>query len=291
MGTELYEAGLEPDECGEAWNLSRPGRVLAVHRSYVEAGARCLLTNTFQANPCTLVRHDREDDLEAIAAAAVRLSRSAVGSGGFVLADVGPVLIAPEDSDFSDWSDLARTALAFPPGIDGILLETCSSPRALRAVEFLRRRVLEDDVPLLLSLAYLRRPDGALVTRSDHAPETFARHAESHGAAALGVNCGRDIDVDDAAEVVRRYRAAGCTLPLLARPNAGTPKRVDGRLEYPRSPADMAARLRPLLDAGAAMVGGCCGTTPRHIAAFRPVVDDWNQGERGAALAHPVPPR
>src|SRR5262245_23689773 len=190
MGTELYEAGLEPDECGEAWSLSRPGRVRDIHSAYVEAGARCLLTNTFQANPCALVRHDREDDLEAIAAAAVRLARAAVGPEGFILADVGPILIVPEDRDFSDWSDLARTALAFPPGsVDGILLETCSSPRALRAVEFLRRRVLEEDLPVLLSLAYLRRPDGALVTASGHGPETFARHAESHGAAALGVNC------------------------------------------------------------------------------------------------------
>src|SRR5262249_5825973 len=137
-------------------------------------------------------------------------------------------------------------------------------------------RVLDDeDVPVLLSLAYLRRADGALVTYSGHAPETFARHASRHGVAALGVNCGRDVGLEEAAEVVRRYRRA-TDLPLFARPNAGTPSLAGGEAVYPRTPALMAGGLPELLEAGAAMVGGCCGTTPAHIAAFRPVVEAWN---------------
>src|SRR5262245_4230480 len=151
MGSELYQAGLQPGECGEAWNLARPERVRAIHRSYAAAGARCLLTNTFQANPCALARHGREADLERIVITGVRLARAAAGPGGFVLGDVGPVLISPTDQEFSDWDDLARVVTAFADpaarraGIDGLLLETCSTPRALSAVEFIRRRVLDDE--------------------------------------------------------------------------------------------------------------------------------------------------
>ena len=274
MGSELYQAGLQPGECGEAWNLTRPERVRAIHRAYADAGGRCLLTNTFQANPCALVRHDREADLERIVIAGVRLARAAVGSEGFVLGDVGPLLISETDEEFSDWDDLARTAAAFTDpsasraGIDGLLLETCSTPRALSAVEFLRHRVLEEDLPVLLSLTYLRRPDGALVTHSGHPPETFARHAARHGVAALGVNCGRDIGMEEVSAIVRRYRQA-TDLPLFARPNAGTPSETAGQRTYPRTPVLLAERLPELLEAGAVMVGGCCGTTPAHIAAFR----------------------
>jgi 5-methyltetrahydrofolate--homocysteine methyltransferase len=92
---------------------------------------------------------------------------------------------------------------------------------------------------------------------------------------ALGVNCGRDITIDDCAEIICRYRTV-TDLPLFARPNAGTPTNVDGQWVYPHTPEQMAAELPKLLEAGVSMVGGCCGTTPAHIAAFRRVVDDWN---------------
>src|SRR5262249_41650204 len=97
------------------------------------------------------------------------------------------------------------------------------------------------------------------------------------GVDALGVNCGRDLAVGDAAEVVRRYRQE-TDLPLFARPNAGTPAFVDGKWVYSWTPALLARALPELLKAGVAMVGGCCGTTPEHIAALRPVVEAWNEG-------------
>src|SRR5262249_1344370 len=133
--------------------------------------------------------------------------------------------------------------------------------------------------PLLLSLTYFRNDAGKLTTYSGHAPEWFAERATSYGVSALGVNCGRDIDMDDIIEIIRRYRKV-TDLPLFARPNAGTPQQVDGRWVYPHTPEKMAARLPELLEAGVCMVGGCCGTTPKHIAAFRPVVDAWNR-QRG----------
>jgi methionine synthase I (cobalamin-dependent) len=248
---------------GPLWNLALPVLVRAVHRDYLAAGARVLLTNTFGCNPIALAAAGLEDRLDAINQAAVAHARSAPGGPRFVLGDVGPLLSPGRYEEFADRAALART-LSTLDGVDGLLFETCSTPAALAAVEFALHRIsLAAEVPLLLSLTYHRK-DGQLVTFSGHPPETFARHASRHGVAALGVNCGKDVDLADVAEVLRRYRNE-TDLPLFARPNAGTPL-ADG--SYPRTAATMAAGVQALVAAGASLVGGCCGTTPEHIAAF-----------------------
>jgi 5-methyltetrahydrofolate--homocysteine methyltransferase len=280
MGTELQRAGLQPDECGEAWNAKRAGSVGAVHDSYVAAGAEVLLTNSFQSHPAHLAHYGLEDGLKEINGNAVRLARQAAGRSRFVLGDIGPLLDVDERTEFPDFKVLAQVVASLE-SVDGILFETFSHPRVLSAVEYAFHRVVEVETPLLLSLSYHRSLAGQLVTFSGHAPETFARHAEDHGVAALGVNCGRDIDMNDIIEVIRRYRAV-TDLPLFARPNAGTPTKDGKRWIYPHTPEAMATRLPELLEAGVSMVGGCCGTTPEHIAAFRPIVEAWNkQCQRG----------
>jgi 5-methyltetrahydrofolate--homocysteine methyltransferase len=267
MGTELPRMGLQPGECGEHWNRTHPDRVRAIHDSYVAAGAEVLLTNTFQANPARLARFRLADRLEEINASAVRLARQAAGRSRFVLGDIGPIFDSADAREFPDYRQLGRELLSLE-GVDGFLLETCSSPRALSAVQYAFHRVIEIDTPLLLSLTYRRSPSGDLITNSGHAPETYARHAERSGVAALGVNCGRDIDMADIIAIIRRYRRV-TELPLFARPNAGTPTQQGDRWIYPHAPEAMAARLPELLAAGVSMIGGCCGTTPTHIAAFR----------------------
>jgi 5-methyltetrahydrofolate--homocysteine methyltransferase len=263
MGTRLQAAGLAADECAPLWNLTRPAQVLGVHQQYLAAGARVLLTNTFQSNPVALARYGLEDRLEEINARAVHLARRAPGGPRFVLGDVGPILTPGRYEEFADRRALQRVIESLD-GIDGLLLETCSTPRALAEVEFALHRVgLAGEVPILLSLTY-HVVAGEPVTLSGHRPETFARHAIRHGVAALGVNCGKDIDLPTTAAILRRYRDE-TDLPLFARPNAGTP-RPDG--SYPVSPGEMAAGVPALIEAGAIMVGGCCGTTAEHIAAI-----------------------
>ncbi len=229
-----------------------------------------LLTNTFQSHSLRLAHFGLGERLEEINGGAVRLARQAAERSRFVLGDIGPIIHPNEKEEFTDAKLLGRV-LASLDGVDGFLFETCSSPRALSAVQYAFHRVAEVETPLLLSLTYLRSPTGQLVTRSGHAPETYARHAERHGVAALGVNCGRDIDMDDILDIIRRYRRV-TDLPLFARPNAGTPTKQGERWIYPHTPQAMATRLPELLDAGVSMVGGCCGTTPEHIAAFRVVL-------------------
>jgi methionine synthase I (cobalamin-dependent) len=156
---------------------------------------------------------------------------------------------------------------------DAFLLETCSTPRARYA---LGRLQIEDVPQGMVSLAYQRNGKGKLVTQSGHSPEWFARRAKDWGCVALGINCGKDIGMDDIIEIVRRYRQE-TDLPLFARPNAGTPTRKGKKLVYPLTPQALADRLPELLGAGVCMVGGCCGTRPEHIAACRRIIDEWNR--------------
>jgi methionine synthase I (cobalamin-dependent) len=260
MGSGLLAAGFR---CPERACLEGAGRVRGIHAGYVESGARVLLTNTFQLNPVALARHGLEQHLETIGRKALLIARSAA-PGAWVLGDVGPMFSPGGGVEFQDRAALARV-LAALEGADGILFETCSGPAALSAVQYALHRIPEEEgVPLLLSLSYHRDGAGNLVTCSGHGPETYARHAARHGVAALGVNCGREVDVADACAVLRRYREH-TDLPLFARPNAGTP---DAGGRYPRTAEQMAAGVPALVEAGARMIGGCCGTTRGHIAAF-----------------------
>lgn len=261
-GTELLRAKvLAPGENLTLANRTRPDAVLALHRAYRQAGAEILLTNTFQADAHALERSGSADQANALAAAGVSLARQA--GAAFVLADVGPLLILPDQTECPDRAVLRRL-LASLEGADGVLFETWSSPRALTAVEFALHEVpWTAEVPLLLSLTYRRTTTGRLETLSGHPPETFARHAVRHGVAALGVNCGRDIGLSDITEILRRYRQE-TDLPLFARPNAGSL----GDL----APADLAAHLPEWIDTGLRLIGGCCGTTPAHIQACAAVL-------------------
>jgi 5-methyltetrahydrofolate--homocysteine methyltransferase len=271
MGTELQRAGLRPGECCEMWNLTQHDRVLAIHQAYVAAGAQVLLTNTFQANPTALSRHGLADKLEALCQAAVQAARQACGPNGYVLGDIGPYE--------GESHELGRMVDALD-GVDGLLLETLSSPRQLQQlVEILGRRSSQPAV--FASFTFCRNPADQLTTVDGTDIEYVARQASSCGIDALGVNCGRNISMADMVTIVRRYRSE-TALPLFARPNAGTPRQSDGHWLYPRTPAEMAAELPELLSAGVSMVGGCCGTTPKHIAAFQGVVDAWNAA-RGCA--------
>jgi 5-methyltetrahydrofolate--homocysteine methyltransferase len=271
MGTELIRAGLKPEECGEAWNLTHPEKVRTVHRAYVEAGAEVLLTNTFLANPVALRRHGLGEKCEAICRAAVEHARAEAGPTRWVVADIAP---GPSIGDHPEEFQRFVAALAVTKP-DAILVETCDgSSELIRLLrEFVRLNLTPP--PLLASLAYLQNKDKQVETILGHSPEHAVTLLEIFGPAAVGVNCGRDIGMSQIVGVVRAYHE-GIRRCVFARPNAGTPTQIDDRWVYPHSPEYMASWLPELLQAGVAMIGGCCGTTPAHIAAFRPIIDAWN---------------
>jgi len=280
MGTELQRAGIKNGECHELWNLTQPAKVRGVHQAYLDAGAECLLTNTFQSNQQVLARHGLPDKWAEINHAAVIHAAGIPGRERMILADLGPDIgmgIPPESRQ--SYQHFLESFGA----VDGFLLETACGRDDLISLFFLREG--KERVPFLFSLTYGRNTIGELTTcvgrfAENKPPEFYAERARSWEVDALGVNCGRNLGMAELCEIVRRYRQ--CTdLPLFVRPNAGTPKRVDDRWVYPHTPQEMAGCLPELLEAGVSMIGGCCGTTPEYIAAFKPIIDKWNAKKHG----------
>lgn len=255
MGTALLAAGVRSVNGAP---LTHPGLVRDTHAAHVASGAEVVTTCTFQLNVPALAREGLARQRDRLFAAGVALARGA--GARLVLADLGPEH-GPDGEDF----DPAALSEALRRPADGFLLETWSSPAGLYAADHLAFRSPTGPLPaVLLSLAYHRDAGGALVARSGHPPEYFAREAHRHGVAALGVNCGRDVGLRDIIEILRRYRNE-TDLPLFARPNAGTPQ-PDG--SYPLTPEELADAVPEMVAAGARMIGGCCGTTAAHVAAI-----------------------
>jgi 5-methyltetrahydrofolate--homocysteine methyltransferase len=269
MGTELQKAGLEPGGCGDHWNLSHPGRVLAIQRAYVEAGSQCLITNTFGANRFVLSRYDLSDKVREIAEAAARIARQAMGDHGWVLGDVGPCggFLEPlGDISASELTASLREQIGglLGGGVDAIILETIT---ALDELELGIRAARELGAPCVIaSLAYDKMKDGSFRTMMGVTPEQAARVALSAGAGVLGANCGTGIAPAEFAEIARAYRQVS-DAPLMLQPNAGQPRLEGTTVVYPVAPDEIAPVLLGLTRE-AQIVGACCGSSPAHIAAF-----------------------
>ncbi len=272
MGTQLQLAGLESGHCGEAWNVDHAERVMAIQRGYVEAGSDCLLTNTFGASRIMLNRHGEADRTQAINRAAVEIAREALGGRGFVIGDIGPFgglmepygEIAPADVAFA-FREQARALV--DAGADAIIIETQT---ALEELEIAIMAAREAGAPAVIgSIAFDKMLDVEDVrTMMGVSPEQAAEFMVKHGCDVLALNCGTGIDMVRAAGIVRRYHSIS-GLPVMAQPNAGQPVLENMKVVYRETPEEMVAGLPGLLEAGAQIVGGCCGSTPAHIRLFR----------------------
>jgi len=276
MGTQLQRAGLESGGCGEAWNLDRPERVLAIQRAYVEAGSDCLITNTFGASRIMLARHDQADRTEAINRAGVAVAREALGERGFVLGDIGPFGGLMQPYGEIPRADVERAfreqaRALVEGGADAIIIETQT---AFEELEIAIAAAREAGAPAVIgSIAFDRMADEEDVrTMMGIGPEQAAEFMARHGCDVAALNCGTGVDMAMAAAVVRRYRATA-GLPVMAQPNAGQPVLENLKVLYKETPEQMVAGLPGLLAAGARIVGGCCGSTPDHIRRFREVLD------------------
>jgi len=279
MGTQLMIAGLEQGNSGEAWNLTHPERVLAIQRRYVEAGSECLLTNTFGGSRIMLNRHGIAGDVVAINAAAVAIAREAFGGrDGYVIGDIGPFggLMEPY-GEFTEAQVLdafrEQAKALVDAGADAIIIETQTSLEELGiGIEAAK----EAGAPCIIgSMAYDVTLDGSTFrTMMGVDPERAAEFMLEAGADVVALNCGTRMDMQRAKEAVERYRSA-TALPVMAQPNAGQPKLVNMKVVYDETPDEMVKGVRPLLEAGANIVGGCCGSTPDHIRAFRGAGDAY----------------
>jgi len=285
MGTQLMLAGLEQGGCGEAWNLTQPERVLAIQRLYVDAGSECLLTNTFGGSRIMLARHGHADEVVAINAAAAGIAREAFrGRDGYVVGDIGPFggLLEPYgDVPASDvreaFDEQARALVA--AGVDAIIIETQTS---LEELGLGLRAAREAGAPCVIgSLAYDVTLDGSTFrTMMGVDPEQAAAFMQEHGADIVALNCGTGMDMARARDAVDRYRMV-TDLPVMAQPNAGQPEVVNMRVVYHETPAHMARGVVPLVQAGARIIGACCGSTPDHIREFSRALDAHLHGRDG----------
>lgn len=281
MGTQLMLAGLESGSCGEAWNLTHPERVLAIQRRYADAGADCIITNTFGGSRIMLRRHGHEAELAAINRAGARITREAFGGRpGFVLGDVGPLgaLLEPY-GDLTEADALVAlqeqcTALV-AGGVDAIIIETQTGLEELGlAIDAAKAAGAPS---IIASLAYDLSLDGTFYkTMMGISPEEAAAFVAERGAHIVALNCGTGMDMVGAAQVARAYRAT-CPLPIMVQPNAGLPVLENLKAVYKQLPADMAAGVPAALAAGANIVGSCCGSTPEHTRAIREQVDRFNR--------------
>lgn len=281
MGTQLMLAGLEQGACGEAWNLSHPDRVLAIQRRYVDAGADCLITNTFGGSRIMLNRHGHADKAIEINHAAVEIAQQAfAGREGFVLGDVGPFggLLEPY-GDFTEREVCTafreQTKALVNAGADAIIIETQTS---LEELGIAIHAAKEAGAPCIIaSMAYDVTLDGSTFrTMMGVDPEVAAEFIENNGGDVIGLNCGTNMDMVRARDAVVRFRRVS-DLPVMAQPNAGQPKLVNMQVVYDESPDEMVTGVAPLLTAGASIIGACCGSTPEHIRAFRHAIDQFSR--------------
>lgn len=281
MGTQLFLAGLESGACGEAWNLTHPDRVLAIQRRYAGAGADCIISNTFGGSRIMLRRHGHEAELADINAAGVRITREAFGGRpGYVLGDIGPLgaLLEPygELTEAEARSALEEQAAALvKAGADAIIIETQTGLEELGlAIDAAKAA---GSACIIASLAYDLSADGTFYkTMMGVGPEQAAEFVQERGAHVVALNCGTGMDMKGAAMVGRLYRE-NCGLPVMVQPNAGLPVLENLKAVYKQLPADMAKDVPEVLDAGVAIIGSCCGSTPDHTRAIRGVVEQFNR--------------
>src|SRR5690242_5624838 len=268
MGTMLYAKGFLLNVCYDELNLKQPKLVLEVHDAYVRAGAEILETNTFGANPVKLKSHGLADETEQINRAAAELARQAGGEHTSVVGAIGPLGVRLEpfgalarEEAFAHFQRQAQGLIA--GGVDGFILETFSDVdeihQALRAVQSISR------LPVIAQMTI--GDDG--LTHYGTAPETFAQQLAEWGADVIGVNCS--VGPAGVLEAVEKLVKA-TDRPISAVPNAGLPKDVGDRKIYLASPEYMASYARRMIESGARIVGGCCGTTPEHIKKIRDYV-------------------
>ena len=264
-GTNYQTMGIEPGVAPEEWVFDAPEKVQELHRRFAEAGSDLVLTCTFGATSLRVADGPLAGRAREVNLRAAELAREAVGEERLVAGSLGPTgqLVEPyglltHDAAVEAYAEQAR-ALA-DGGVDLLVLETFFAlDEALWAIEGVQS---VSDLPLVASFSF----DQGTRTMMGVSASDVVAAVEPLGVAALGANCGRSLaDMDS---VVGDFLAAAPHLPLWVKPNAGVPRIVGDEVVYEAGPEDLAEHVRGYADRGARIVGGCCGSTPEHVAAI-----------------------
>lgn len=265
MGTLLQAEGLAPGELPETWNIEHPEKVEAIHRRYYEAGSDVVLANTFGANVCKF--HDDRYTVEEVIRAGIANAKRAgeqIGKETYVALDMGPTgkLLKPMgDLDFDDAYEAFAEAVRYGEkyGADLIHIETMSDTYEVKAAILAAKE--NSSLPVFVTMIFDER--GKLLTGAD-VPSVVAL-LEGLRVDAFGINCGMGPEqMIPILEQITKYSS----LPVIVKPNAGLPKQKNGQTYYDVSPEEFAEVMKKIVEMGAVVIGGCCGTTPDHIKAM-----------------------
>jgi 5-methyltetrahydrofolate--homocysteine methyltransferase len=266
-GTLLQSMGLQTGESPESWNLTHPDKVRSVAQQYVEAGSDIVLTNSFGGSRFKLERYGLSEKMADINRTAAALSREAAGDR-HVLGSIGPtgkMLIMGEVTE-TEWIEafgLQARALT-EGGAEGVCIETMSAlDEALCAIQGVRENT---DCIIACTFTFERTQQGEYRTLMGVSPEAMAEALLKAGADIIGTNCGNGMQ--RMVDIVHELRVVDDKVPVLVHANAGMPVLKEGKTLFPESPDETAGWVVALRDAGANIIGGCCGTTPEHIRAI-----------------------
>jgi 5-methyltetrahydrofolate--homocysteine methyltransferase len=272
MGTLLQDSGLEDGAPGELWNLENPDAVRAAHTAYADAGSRILTTNTFGGTRPRLDMHGLGDRLAEVNRLAAQVARSVADPRGLLVAgDLGPTgeLLSPLGTMTSEEAQAIfaeQLAGLVEGGIDLVLVETLSDLGEADAALAAAREVAPE-LPVVVTMSF----DTNVRTMMGVRPGDAVAHLAAAGADAVGANCGRG---PEEMELIAAEMVAARTgdVLIVAQSNAGLPQVVGDHFEYDATPADMAEHARALHGLGIDLIGGCCGSTPDHVAAMSAAV-------------------
>jgi methionine synthase I (cobalamin-dependent) len=263
-GTMLQAMGLEPGEAPERWLFDQPDKIRALHRGYVEAGSDIILSCSFGGTRYRLEGHGLADQVIAVNRRAAELARAIAGDDVLVAGDMGPTgqLVKPlgpltPEEVAAAYAEQAQGLVE--GGADLLLIETMSDiSEARAAIEGARRA---SDFPIICTFSFDTHGRTMMGLRPAHAAREIASLVEG-----IGANCGKD--PAEYVEFMQAMRQAAPQAILWAKPNAGLPHMVGDEVVYDATPEQMGQVAAQLRDAGAQVIGGCCGTTPAHIAAM-----------------------
>ncbi len=269
MGTMLFANGLQFGDPPETWNLAHPDVIRRIQRGYLAAGSRIVLTNTFGGNRLRLGLHglqDRVDELNRTAAILLRAEVQAAGGSALVAGDIGPLgeIVAPLGTlDYDEAVEVFREQAAslVAGGVDLIWIETMSDLNEIKAaIQGVRQAA--PGIALVATMTF----DTRGYTMMGVSPEEAVLHLAAWGADAIGGNCGNG--PDELIPVIAAMHAVAPDVVLVAKSNAGMPELVDMQAVYRASPELMAGTALEMRDAGARIIGACCGSSPDHLRAM-----------------------
>lgn len=269
MGTFLQAKGLQPGESPEAWCLTHPEAVKSIAEAYIAAGSDIVETDSFGGTTYKQREFGLDKQVDEMNKASARLAKEAMGTRGYVAASVGPTgqIVEDEGGDVSEedlYQAFVQQVVALAEGgADALCIETMSS--VTEAVQAIKAAKAHTNLPIICTFTFEPGARG-FRTMMGVTPTRAAEEAVEAGADIIGANCGNGIA--NMIEVTRELRAAAPNTPILIHANAGMPVFENGKTVFKETPSDMAGRVQELIAAGANIIGGCCGTTPEHIAAM-----------------------